>query len=140
MKLAVLHWFEIYGPVLNSLSSYFSPFAQLRCLNDNYSYSIFVGMECFSSRTIRGEQFIHSDHFYSTSSSPLLLRGAPDTAWILCQNFTPKCHRQLWVKDLPKVPMWRLDWELNPWPFGRKASTLPMLHTCPNSAWTELKI
>jgi len=27
------------------------------------------------------------------SSSPLLLRGAPDTARILCRNFTPKRHR-----------------------------------------------
>src|SRR6218665_1850457 len=29
--------------------------------------------------------FIHSDYFYSASSSPLLLRGAPDTARILFQ-------------------------------------------------------
>src|SRR6218665_1207648 len=33
--------------------------------------------------------FIHSDHFYSSSSSPLLLRSAPDTARIPCQSFTP---------------------------------------------------
>src|SRR6218665_77396 len=58
--------------------------------------------------------FIHSDYFYSASSSPLLLRGAPNTAWILCQNFTPKRHRQLWVKDLPKVPARRLEQESNP--------------------------
>jgi len=38
---------------------------------------------------------IHSGYFYSTSSSPLLLGGAPDTAWILCQSFTPKRHTQL---------------------------------------------
>ena len=43
--------------------------------------------------------FIHSDYFYSTSSSPLL-RGAPDTA-------RPKRHRQQRVKDLSKVPAWR---------------------------------
>ena len=52
-------------------------------------------------------------------------------ARILCQNFTLKRHRHLWVKDLPKVPMWRLERESNPWPFGRKASTLPMRHPCP---------
>ena len=70
--------------------------------------------------------YIHSFYFYSASSSPLLLRGAPNTAWILCRNFTSKRHhRQLWVKDLPKVPTWRLERESNPWPFGRKASTLP---------------
>src|SRR6218665_2607119 len=39
--------------------------------------------------------FIHSlGYFYSASSSPLLLRGAPDTARILCLSFTPKHHRQ----------------------------------------------
>ena len=73
--------------------------------------------------------FIHSDHFNSASSSPLLLRGALDAARILCRSFTPKRHRQLWVKNLPKVPVWRLERESNPWPIGRKASSLPMHHT-----------
>ena len=73
--------------------------------------------------------FIHSDHFYSASSSPLLLRGAPDTARILCRNFAPKRHRQLWVKDLPMVLTWRLQRESNSWPFGRKTSSQPMRHT-----------
>ena len=50
---------------------------------------------------------IHSGYFHSASSSPLLLRGALDTAWILCWSFMPKRHRQLQVKDLPKVPMCR---------------------------------
>jgi len=39
--------------------------------------------------------FIHSFYFYSTSSSPLLLKGTPDTARIPCRSFTPKHHRQL---------------------------------------------
>src|SRR6218665_2237178 len=39
--------------------------------------------------------FIHSDHFYSASSSQVLLRSVPDTARILCRSFTPKRHRQL---------------------------------------------
>ena len=40
-------------------------------------------------------KFTHSFrlYFYSTSSSPLLLRGIPDTARILCWSFTPKHHR-----------------------------------------------
>ena len=38
---------------------------------------------------------IHSGYLFSASSSPLLLRGAPDTARILCRSFTPKRHRQL---------------------------------------------
>jgi len=53
--------------------------------------------------------FIHSGYFYSASSSPLLLSGAPDTARILCRSFTPKRHRQLRVKDLPKVHTRRLE-------------------------------
>ena len=53
------------------------------------------------------DSFIHSGHSYSASSSPPLLRGAPDTARILCRNFTPKHHRQLRVKDLPKFPTWQ---------------------------------
>ena len=77
---------------------------------------------------------IHSDHFYSTSSSPLLLRSAPDTARILCRSFTPKCHRQLWVKDLPKVPTWRLERESNPRTSGWKLSTQPMRHHVPTNA------
>ena len=56
---------------------------------------------------------IHSGYFYSASSSPLLLSSAPDTARILCRSFTPKRHRQLRVKDLPKVPTWRLEWDSN---------------------------
>src|SRR6218665_1233091 len=49
---------------------------------------------------------IHSFHFYSASSSRpgLLLRSAPDTARILFRSLAPKRHRQLRVKDLPKVP------------------------------------
>src|SRR6218665_1977409 len=43
--------------------------------------------------------FIHSGYYYSPSSSPLLLRGAPDTAQILCRSFTPKRHRQLRAKE-----------------------------------------
>jgi len=57
--------------------------------------------------------FIHSGNFYRASSSPLLLRGAPDTAQILCRSFK---------KDLPKVPMWWLERDSNLRPFGRKAN------------------
>src|SRR6218665_1768172 len=67
-------------------------------------------------------------YFYSASSSPLLLRVAPDSARILCWSFTPKRRRQLRVKDLPKVLTWRLERDSNPRPFGRKATNLPMSH------------
>jgi len=45
--------------------------------------------------------FIYSGYFYSASSSQLLLKGAPDIAWILCQSFTPKRHRQLQLSNHP---------------------------------------
>ena len=81
--------------------------------------------------------FIQPGYFYSTSSSSLLLRDAPYTARILGQSFTSKRRRQLWVKDLPKVHMWRLERDLNLWPFGRKTSNLPMSHHAPqaNTDW-----
>src|SRR6218665_2839332 len=41
---------------------------------------------------------------------------------------TQKRHRQLQVKDLPKVPTWRLGQDSNPRPSGRKVSSLPMRH------------
>ena len=93
------------------------------CISTKYCFFIYM-LDIFS--------FIHSfNHFYSASSSPLLLRGAPDTALMLCRNFIPKHHRQLWVKDLPKVPTWWLEQESNPRPFGRKVSTLPMCYIYP---------
>src|SRR6218665_248773 len=47
--------------------------------------------------------YFYSCYFYSASTSPLLLRGAPKTARILCRSFTPKRHGQLRVKNLPDV-------------------------------------
>ena len=63
--------------------------------------------------TEKDDSFIQSGYFYSAYSSPLLLRSTPDTARLLCRKFTPKRHRQLRVKDLPMVPMWRLDLDSN---------------------------
>ena len=48
--------------------------------------------------------FIHSGHFYGAPSSPLLLRGAPDYSTDTASEFHAEAHRQLQVKDLPKVP------------------------------------
>ena len=61
-------------------------------------------------------------------------RSALDTARILCRSFTPKRHRQLRAKDLPKVPTWRLEPDSNPRPVGRKASNLPMRHHAPHAS------
>src|SRR6218665_1809310 len=78
----------------------------------------------FQRRGMIGRKYrlIHSVYFCDGSSSPLLLRGAPDTALILCRSFMPKRHWQLRVKDLPKVPTWLLEWYANPRPFGRTAT------------------
>src|SRR6218665_2990349 len=57
--------------------------------------------------------FIHSGHFYSAPSSPLLLRGAPDYSTDTVSEFHAKAHRQLQVKDLSKVPTW---WLVEPTP------------------------
>ena len=67
--------------------------------------------------------FIHSGHFYSASSSLLLLIGAPDYSTDTVSEFHAEAHRQLWVKDLPKVPAWRLERESNPRPSGWESST-----------------
>src|SRR6218665_1021842 len=48
--------------------------------------------------------FIYSSHFYSAPSSPLPLRGAPDYSTDTVSEFHAEAHRQLQVKDLPKVP------------------------------------
>src|SRR6218665_736149 len=61
---------------------------------------------------------IHSGHFYSAPSSPLLLRGASDYSTDTVSEFHAEAHRQLQVKDLPKVPTWRLEQESNPRPSG----------------------
>jgi len=76
------------------------------------------------------DSFIHSGHFYSAEgneghfysalSSPLPLRVAPDYSTDTVSEFHAEAHRQLQVKDLPKVPTWRLDRESNPRPSGWK--------------------
>ena len=59
-------------------------------------------------------------------------RSAPDHSNLHCVRvYTPKCNRKLQVKDLPKVPTWRLEQDSNPRPSCRKASTLPMCHHIP---------
>jgi len=47
--------------------------------------------------------FIHSGHFFSAPSSPLLLRGAPDYSTDTVSEFHSEANRQLQVKDLPVV-------------------------------------
>src|SRR6218665_3688416 len=68
---------------------------------------------CHFVRTILSNTILSVYHFVRAILSvpfcplpfcPVTPRGAPDTARILCRNFTPKRHRQLWAKDLPRGP------------------------------------
>ena len=78
--------------------------------------------------------FIHSfGHFYSAPWSPLLLGGAPHYSTDIARvsEFHAEAHRQLQVKDLPKVPTWRLERQSNPRPSGWKSSSQPRRHHVP---------
>ena len=50
----------------------------------------------------------------------------------------PERYRQLLVKDLPKVLTWRLGWDSNLRPFGRKALNLTteLPHPSSDSSWS----
>src|SRR6218665_3123284 len=52
--------------------------------------------------TLSVHSFIHSDHFYRASSSPLLLRSGPDTARILCRSFTPNATGCCELRTCPR--------------------------------------
>ena len=51
-----------------------------------------------------------------------------------------KRHRQLQVKDLPKVPTWRLERDSNLRPSGRKATNLPMSHHVPQTLLSFIRL
>jgi len=75
---------------------------------------------------------IHSGYFYSVYSSPLLLRGAPDTARIPKRQ--GNCMR---VKDLPKVPTWRPERDSNS---DERRRTYQWATTPHNDPWCSLLI
>jgi len=51
--------------------------------------------------------------------------------WYCVRVNTPKCYRQMQVKDLPKVLAWQLEWYSNLRHSGRKAPNLPPSHLAP---------
>src|SRR6218665_221999 len=93
-------------------------------------------LESFATYVPQTHSFIHSGYFCSTSSSLLLLRGAPHCGSASVSELinTPKRYRQLRVRDLPKVPTWRLESDSNLRPSGRKASNLLLSHHTSQSA------
>src|SRR6218665_390694 len=56
-----------------------------------YYYYSFTPIQAISIAPLQG-------HYYSEAGASLSSR-----CQILCLSFTPKCHRQLRIKDLPKV-------------------------------------
>ena len=88
-----------------------------------------ISLEYISIKNVLVDWLI--DWGYSASSSSLLLRDAPDTARILCRSFMLKHHRQLQVKDLPKVPTARAGFE--PTTLRTKGDESTNEPPCPNN-------
>ena len=91
-----------------------------------------ISKTCETITSIINDSFIHSGHFYSAPSSPLLLGGTPDYTTDTVSEFHAETHRQLQVKDLPKVPTWQLERESNPRPSRWKSSSQPRHHHIPH--------
>src|ERR1043165_1754473 len=68
--------------------------------------------------------FIHFRYLYSAPSR-FLLRGVPDYSADTESEFQAEELEQLRVKDLPRVPTWRLEVDSNPQPCGCKAPNIP---------------
>src|SRR6218665_189717 len=75
-------------------------------LKTHFVFSWLIHHDMYYFRLIHSfiHSFSHSGHFYSAPSSPLPLRGAPDYSTDTVSEFHAEAHRQLQVKDLPKVP------------------------------------
>ena len=83
------------------------------------------------------QSFIHSGHFYRALQGLYYSEALPTTARILYRSFG---NRQLQVKDLPKVPTWRLERESNPRPSGWKSSSQPRRHHVPSLIFPQSSI
>ena len=81
--------------------------------------------------------FIHSGYFYSASSSPLVLRGTPDYGIGTVLEFTHRNATDNYKWNLPKVPIWLLEWDSSLQPSGCNALNLPRYHwaTTPHTKW-----
>ena len=76
-----------------SLDCHISAKERDRGLNDFSCNQIFVLFPNMQDSFIHS--FIHSGHFYSAPSSPLLLRGAPDYSMDTVWEFHAEAHTQL---------------------------------------------
>jgi len=79
----------------------------------------FTNTDSFNLNDDLSTMFIHSGYFYSTFKSTTTQR----CSWLQHLYFVgvnaKKHYRQLWVKDLPKVPTQRLEWDSNLRPHNR---------------------
>ena len=67
--------------------------------------------------------------FPDISMAPLQIqRRSRLQHWYCVGVNTPKRYRQQQENDFPKVPTWRLQWDSNLRPSGRKAPNLPLSH------------
>jgi len=64
---------------------FFSENAWKRCSHTLSSQILFISVFYMNFTWIYNTNVIHSGYLYSTSSSPLLLRGAPDTAYTVSE-------------------------------------------------------
>src|SRR6218665_3329300 len=95
--------------------------------NGNYMYHKKTGTVASCHKLC---SFIHSGYSYSAFSSLLLLRGAPDCSIDNhIRDSESTCRSATGNYNLPKVPMWWLDWDSNLRPSGRKAPKLPVSTT-----------
>src|SRR6218665_81375 len=79
--------------------------------------------------------FIYSGYFYSTSSSPLLFRGALDTAWILCRSQYAKVLQAIASEGFAQGPYMAVRAGFEPTTLRAKGTNLPMNQQAPQNAF-----
>ena len=98
-----------------------------------------TGHNCFT-KSLKYSLLVHSSFIQAISDAPLQVHYYSEALPIqhgYCVGvcLTSKRHRQLRVKDLPKVPAWRPEQDSNLRPFRRKAMNLPMSHRAPRQMY-----
>src|SRR6218665_651415 len=99
---------------------------------DVFKYSLIHCIFILSEDTI---QFIHSGYFYSASSNPLLLRGAPDYSIVTVSELKHRSATETVSEGLSQSPyvVAGVGFKIsNLRPSGCKAPNLPLSHHAPN--------
>src|SRR5688572_30314853 len=98
-------------------------------LKVGYLFPLFVSAPLMT-RLVLCALYVCMSTCYSAPSR-FLLRGAPDYSADTELEFHAEAHEQLRVKDLPRVPTWRLEVDSNLQPSGCKAPNIPLHHRTP---------